>query len=76
MSLQSETYQHLVVGKGEKIIDGKTHWKDFIQVHIDDPKEAFKLAMDILRQVEHQQMMNREEPVTFSLTGSLEPEED
>lgn len=76
MSAQSENYQNLIVGKGEQVVDGKTHWKDFIQVHIDDPKEAFKLAMDILRQVEHQQMMNRQGPVSFSLTGSLEPEEE
>lgn len=76
MSSNSDNYQNLMVGKGERVVDGKTQWKDFIQVHIDDPQQAFKLAMDILRQVEHLQMMDRQGSVSFSLTGSLEPEEE
>ena len=76
MNAQSDSYQNLIVGKGEQIVDGKTHWKDFIQVHIDDPKAAFKLAMDILRQVENQMLMKRQSSVTFSLTGSLEPDDE
>lgn len=73
--MSSETYQHLVVGKGETVKDGKTHWQDFIQVHIEDPKAAFTLAMDILRQVEAQQH-GEPKAVSFSLTGALEPEEE
>lgn len=76
MSARSSSYQNLIVGKGEQIVDEKIHWKDFIQVHIDDPKVAFKLAMDILRQVENQMLMERQGPVTFSLTGSLEPDDE
>lgn len=48
----TENYQILVVGKGENVIDGKTHYKEFISVYIDDHKEAFTLAMNILRQIE------------------------
>lgn len=32
MSSQSQNYQNLIVGKGETVVDGKTHWQDFIQV--------------------------------------------
>lgn len=74
--MSSDTYQHLIVGKGESIVDGKTHWKDFIQVHIDDHKEAMTVAMYILRQIETQQHSDSPSPVTFSLTGSLELEEE
>jgi len=70
MSSQSQNYQNLIVGKGETVVDGKTHWQDFVQVQIEDPQRAFKLAMDILRQLEHQQ------PITFSLTGALESEKE
>lgn len=73
--MSSNNYQNLVVGKGETLIEGKTHWNDFVQVHIDDPKEAFSLAMNILRQVESQQHTEAR-TITFSLTGTLEPEEN
>lgn len=72
----SDTYQLLIIGKGEKIVDGKTHWKDFVQVHLDDHDKAFTLAMDILRQIEAQRYRDDKAPVSFSLTGSLEPEEE
>lgn len=74
--MSSDTYQHLIVGKGESIVDGKTHWKDFIQVHIDDHKEAMTVAMNILRQIETQQHSDPLSPITFNLTGSLELEEE
>jgi len=76
MSSQSQNYQNLIVGKGETVVDGKTHWQDFVQVQIEDPQRAFKLAMDILRQLEHQQMSGRQPPITFSLTGALESEKE
>lgn len=74
--MSSETYQTLVVGKGEKIIEGKTHFNNFINVLIDDHKEAFTLAMNILRQIEGQQFRDDKEPVQFNLTGTLEDEEE
>lgn len=73
--MPSETYKNLMVGEGETIIDGKTHWKDFIQVYINDHKEAMSLAMQILRQIESQQHRENKSPITFSLTGSLDTEE-
>lgn len=73
--MSSENYRNLIVGKGDSVVGGKTHWKDYVQVYIDDHKEAFALAMNILRQVEAQQH-GKPSPVSFSLTGSLEPEED
>lgn len=72
----TENYQILVVDKGNKVVDGKTHYKDFIHVLIDDHAKAFTLAMDILRQVEGQQFRDKKEPVHFNLTGTLEEEED
>jgi len=72
----TENYQILVVGKGDKVVDGKTHFQDFVSVYIDDHKEAFTLAMNILRQVEAQQFREKKEPVQFNLTGALEDEED
>lgn len=74
--MSSNNYQILSVGKGETVVDGKSHWKDFIQVHIDDPAEAFRLAMDILRQVEIQQYRGGGCGIAFSLTGTLEPESE
>ncbi|MGI9292638.1 MAG: hypothetical protein ACR2PS_01535 [Pseudomonadales bacterium] len=71
---QSDNYQNLIIDKGEMIIDGKTHWKDFVQVYIDDHHRAFGVAMDILRQIEAHQYKDSPPAVTFSLTGTLEPE--
>lgn len=53
-----------------KSVEGKTHFQDFINVLIDDHKEAFTLAMNILRQIEGQQFRDSKEPVQFSLTGT------
>ena len=69
-------YQDLIVGKGEKVVDGKTQWEDFIQVHIEDHHQALTLAMDILRQIEAQQYRDNKSPVSISLTGSLEDPEE
>jgi len=74
-SLSSENAYNLIIGKGESVIEGKTHWKDFIQVHIDDPNEAFSLAMTILRQLESQNMSGKF-PIRFNLTGSLEIDDE
>ena len=45
-------------------------------VYIDDTKKAFKMAMDILRQVDIRQYHNEKEPVSFYLTGEIEKDED
>lgn len=74
--MSSDTYQKLIVGKGESVVEGKTHWKDFVEVHIDDHKEAMTVAMNILRQIEVQQHRDSPRPITFTLTGSLEPEDE
>lgn len=71
----STSYQNLLVGEGEAVIDGKTHWKDFIQVYIKDHNEAMSLAVSILRQIENQQHRDDKSYISFSLTGSLEHEE-
>lgn len=74
--MSSERYQRLFVDKGETIVQGKPHWPDLVQVHIEDPKDAFSLAMDILRQVENQQHHEKATPVKITLTGTLEPDEE
>ncbi|HHL0036619.1 TPA: hypothetical protein ACQZK0_004893 [Enterobacter mori] len=73
--MSSENAYNLIVGKGESVIEGKTHWKDFVQVQIDDPQEAFSLAMSILRQLENQNFSGKH-PINFNLTGSLEVDAD
>ena len=74
--MSSDTYQHMIVGKGKTVVSGKSHWKDFVTVHIEDQREAFRLAMNILRQIEHLQDHGRTAPIEFNLTGTLEPEEE
>lgn len=75
--MSTDNYQNLIVGKGDKIVDGKTHFKDFIHVTINDHKEALTLAMDILRQIETNQFRAEaaKSSINFSLTGTLEPAE-
>lgn len=72
--MDSNNYKIFFVGKGETIVDGKSHWKDFIQVHIDDSDEAFRLALNILRQIEVQNSSERKRGISFSLAGVLESE--
>ena len=72
--MASDTYQNFIIGKGERLEDGKTKWNDFVQVHIADHDQAFTLALDILRQIETQRFQEKKIPVSFSLTGSLESE--
>lgn len=67
-------YQLLKVGEGEKTVNGKTRWNDFLNISIQSEDEAFSLAMDILRQLESKRFKDSKEPITFNLTGTLYPE--
>ena len=74
--MPADRHQILVVGEGDRVVDGESHWKDFVQVLIDDHRAALTLAVEILRQVEaHQFQEGDKSAVRFSLTGSLEPSE-
>ena len=72
--MPSDNYQEFIIGEGETVVDGKSHWKNFIQVSVADHNDAFTLAMDILRQIEHQRYREKKSPVSFSLTGTLKSE--
>lgn len=65
----------MIVGEGDTIVDGKTQFKDFISVYIADHKDAFSLAMSILRQIEAQQFKDKKQPVQFNITGTLKDED-
>lgn len=68
---QSDTHQTLEVGAGESVVNGKTHWTDFIVVRVADREKAFDIAMEILRQYQYGRFRETS-AITFYLTGVLE----
>ncbi|MDD5394874.1 MAG: hypothetical protein PHE17_17790 [Thiothrix sp.] len=70
-------FKRLVLNGGHEMVEeGKSQWPDFVTLVIVDHKEAFNLAMDILRQVEAQQFQEDKRPISLSLPGQLESTDD
>jgi hypothetical protein len=69
-------FKQLVLYGGHEMVEGKSQWPDFVTLVVVDHKDAFTLAMNILRQVEAQQFQEDKRPISLSLPGQLESTDD
>ncbi len=78
MTMSSDTYQNFIIGKGDEVKDGKSSYKDFVQVYFEDHDKALDIAMQILNTVHNQRHLSEQQKtaISVSLTGSLESEEE
>lgn len=73
MRKKSENQHVFNVNASDRVIAGETVYNDEILVTINDPKEAFRIALLIMNQVELKKSdPNNSSPVTFSMFGAID----